>query len=111
MIVVDERNDFNRQTRAYAEYRAFSTLVGRDEVVGDVKVTLTRGPADGTEFEGNVACTIAVEMAGDFVEVQAVARHAYAAIDRAVAVLRRTPPIGSDTHGHSRSTRADCESA
>ncbi len=92
LIVRDKHKQFNRQTHAYAEYRAFSSLVGSERRVSDVTVTLTRGPVDGTEDDGTVVCTIAITMASDEVaEVQAVAPHAYAAIDRAVSLIRHTP--------------------
>lgn len=94
LSVRDERHQFNQQTHAYAEYRAFSSLVHADFPVDDVTVTLTRGPGnDEADHEGRIACTIAVRMAsGDVVEARAVARHAYAAIDRAVSLIRRRSP-------------------
>ena len=61
-------------------------------------ITLARGPADGSEDDGTVVCTIAITMAsGEVAEAQAVAAHAYAAIDRAVSLIRHTPSIANGT--------------
>ena len=103
LIVHDERKQFDQQTRAYAEYRAFSSLVGSDGPVGDVTVTLTRGPADGSDADATVVCTITVTTAsGEVTEVQAVARHACAAIDRAGSLIRQTQPTASGTQTRTR---------
>jgi len=97
LIVRDKHKQFNQQTHAYAEYRTFSSLVGSDGHVGDVTITLVRGPADGTEANGPIVCTIAATMAtGEVAKVEAMAAHAYAAIDRAVSLIRHSP---ISTHG------------
>jgi ribosome-associated translation inhibitor RaiA len=91
LIVEDQRKRFDQQTHAYAEYRAFSNLVGNDKSVGDVTVTLAHEPADGSDVDAMVVCTIVVKMpSGDVTEVQGAARHAYAAIDKAVSLIRQT---------------------
>jgi hypothetical protein len=103
LIVRDEHKQFNQQTHAYAEYRAFSSLVGNDSPVRDVMVTLTRGPADGSDDDAMVVCTIAVRtMSGDVTDVQAVGRHAYAAIDRAVSRIRQAQLTASGTQARTR---------
>jgi hypothetical protein len=90
-IVRDEHKQFSPQTRAYAEYRAFSSLVGSEAPVRDVTVTLARAPAEGSDDDGMAVCTVAVRIAsGEVTEVQAVARHPYAAIDQAVSLIRQT---------------------
>jgi ribosome-associated translation inhibitor RaiA len=90
LIVKDERGDFGPQTHAYAEYRAFSGLVICDGPAEAVTVTLARRAADAAEDEGTVVCTIRAEMAsGEVVKARAVARHAYAAIDGAVSLVRQ----------------------
>jgi hypothetical protein len=110
LIVRDERNQFNLQTRAYAECRAFSSLVGNEGPVGDVTVTLTRGPADSCDDDAMVICTIAAVAPGEVTEVQAVGRHAYAAIDRAVSLIRQTQRTPSGTPVRVRIAAPDCES-
>lgn len=94
LLVHDERNIFSEQTRAYAEYRAFSGLIGSDEDVAHVLVTLRHRARDDARGDDPVVCTIAVaRRSGGTEQVHAVARHAYAAIDRAVALIGRTSPL------------------
>jgi hypothetical protein len=70
---------FGRQTRAYAEYRVFSSLAPFSDVVRDAAVSLTpagAGPA--------VLCSVVVGFdAGVPVSVTEQGRHAYDAINRA----------------------------
>ena len=95
--VQDEGSRFNQQTHAYAEYRAFANLVGCDRSVGDVTITLAREPADGGDDDAMVVCTIALRVpSGEVTEVQGVARHACAAIDKAVSLIRRTQPTANE---------------
>lgn len=80
---------FSTQTRAYAEYRVFSSLA-RFSDVRDVKVSLS-APAAGA---GTVVCAVAIVVEpGTRARVSARGRHAYDAIDRAAEragdVLRR----------------------
>ena len=42
LTILDERQDFTRQTHAYAEYRAFAGLADREAPIEDVTVTLAR---------------------------------------------------------------------
>ena len=97
--VQDQGSRFNQQTHAYAEYRAFLNLAGCD-AVSDVTITLAREPADKSDDDAMVVCTIALTVpSGDITEVQGVAHHVYAAIDKAVSLIRRTQPTASGTAG------------
>src|SRR5918992_3808373 len=71
---------FGRQTRAYAEYRVFSSLARFSEVVQDATVSLTPPAREGRD----VVCRVAVTSTrGAQVRVSARGRHAYDAINRA----------------------------
>src|ERR687890_390039 len=72
---------FGRQTRAYAEYRIFSSLARFSEVVRDVDVSLTVT----VPIPGRVArCTVVLTVAdGSRLHVRAGGRHVYDAINRA----------------------------
>jgi hypothetical protein len=112
LIVEDDAKQFDQQTRAYAEYRAFSSLMGDDDSIEDVTLTLARRSAEASEDDGRVACTIAVRLgSGAVAEARAVARHAYAAIDGAVSLVRRSLPIAAGTPIGARSVSASRESA
>ena len=77
--VTDISRTFGRQTRAYAEYRIFSSLAAFSNVVRQVTVSLTAG-ATGHSME----CSVLVGLqAGVPVQVTARGRHAYDAINRA----------------------------
>ena len=92
LTVHDERRLFNQQTHAYAEYRAFSRLADRADPIDEVAVMLTRGPADEAHPDGPVVCRVAVTLrSGEGAAAQAVAGHAYAAIDGAVSLVRQIP--------------------
>jgi hypothetical protein len=75
--VTDIARTFGRQTRAYAEYRIFSSLAGVSGV-REAAVSLTPAPGSHT-----VLCSVVVgfEM-GMPVRVTARGRHAYDAINR-----------------------------
>lgn len=91
LTIHDEREDFTRQTHAYAEYRAFSGLADREAPIEDVTVTLARRGGGEADI-GSVVCTIAVTLGtGEGAAVRAVAGHAYAAIDNAVSLMRQVP--------------------
>ena len=69
---------FGRQTRAYAEYRIFSSLAQFSEVVRQAKVSLA--PAARGR---SVVCSVLVDIeTGVPVRVTARGRHAYDAINR-----------------------------
>ena len=76
--VTDIARTFGRQTRAYAEYRIFSSLARFSDVVREAVVSLT--PADRGHA---VTCSVVVGFeAGTPVVVTARGRHAYDAINR-----------------------------
>lgn len=112
LTVRDEEKQFDRQTHAYAEYRVFSTLASDGSSHRAVTVTLTR--MDGTGSRYPVQCTVAVTMScGDVARVRAPARHPYAAIDRAAALIgkavqrRRAQSVTLSTPGVSRAGQGD----
>src|SRR5687768_13881167 len=87
--VTDIARTFGRQTRAYAEYRIFSSLARFSDVVHEAAVSLTRTTSGHT-----VRCSVAVSFEmGRTVCVTARGRHPYDAIsrvaDRIGPVLRR----------------------
>jgi hypothetical protein len=80
--VADISRTFGRQTRAYAEYRIFSSLAAFSNVVRDVTVSLT------SVKSRSVVCSVWVGLDADApVHVTARGRHAYDAINRAAARL------------------------
>jgi hypothetical protein len=86
LTVQDVKCDFDRQTHAYAEYRAFATLAGRADPIEDVTVTLARRGLEAEEAQ--VSCAIAVRLrSGEVVGAEACAGRPYAAIDRAVRLV------------------------
>ena len=77
---------FGRQTRAYAEYRVFSSLAGFSDVVREAAVSLT--PAARGR---SVVCSVTVDVEkGAPVRVTARGHHAYDAINRVAARLAPT---------------------
>ncbi len=109
LTVRDEPGHFDQQTHAYAEFRAFSSIIGSEVPVEDVTVTLSRGPASDDD---RVVCTIAVTMtSGAVAEARAVACPACAAIDRAVALLRRIQSPATGDSAVARSAPGERESA
>ncbi len=80
IAVTDIGRAFGRQTRAYAEYRVFSSLARLSDVVQDATVSLT----PPTVTEPSVVCDVSVTVQqGTQVRVTARGRHAYDAINRA----------------------------
>lgn len=78
IAVTDISRTFGRQTRAYAEFRMFSSLAAFSTVVSEVTVSLT-SPARGR----SVVCSVLVRLdTGVSVRVSARGRHAYDAINR-----------------------------
>ena len=76
--VTDISRTFGRQTRAYAEYRIFSSLAAFSNVVHEVTVSLTSGARSRS-----VVCSVLVGLETDVpVHVTASGRHAYDAINR-----------------------------
>lgn len=76
---------FDDQTRAYAEYRVFSSLAPLSDSVRSATITLAlEEPGGGRTRSGLVVCTVAI--AGDTgfsAEVSARGRHPCEAVDRA----------------------------
>jgi hypothetical protein len=76
--VTDIARTFGRQTRAYAEYRIFSSLAPFDGVVREAAVSLTSA-ARGR----SVVCAVLVGVrTGTTLRVSARGRHAYEAVNR-----------------------------
>ncbi len=69
---------FGRQTRAYAEYRAFSSLARFSHIVDGATVMLSRAARQ------TMLCVVTVALAnGRRVRIQSRGRHPYDAINRA----------------------------
>ena len=77
--VTDSGGTFSRQTRAYAEYRVFSSVARFGDVVREAAVSLTSRRAHGAARCGVV---LTVDDGGRL-RVSARGRHAYDAINRA----------------------------
>ena len=75
---------FGRQTKAYAEYRIFSSVAGFGDVVKTAGVSLTsRRPG------GAAGCVVSLTLDnGTRLRVRANGRHIYAAINRAAERIR-----------------------
>jgi ribosome-associated translation inhibitor RaiA len=70
---------FGRQTRAYAEYRIFSSVARFSDVVREAGVSLTSGREDGA-----ARCVVSLVVnEGGRLRVSARGRHVYDAINRA----------------------------
>jgi hypothetical protein len=90
--VSDITRTFGRQTRAYAEYRIFSSLARFSDVVRDAAVSLTPAAKGDT-----VVCSVLIAFDGGIpIRVTARGRHAYDAINR---VAYR---IGPAVHRHTQ---------
>jgi ribosome-associated translation inhibitor RaiA len=80
IVVIDLGAGFGGQTRAYAEYRVFTSLARFGDHVDEARVSLTPPPIEGQP----PVCRVAVATAGGRVlRVSARGRHVYEAIDRA----------------------------
>jgi hypothetical protein len=79
--VTDIGSRFGRQTRAYAEYRIFSSVARFSHVVDEAGVSLTSREAGGAAH-----CVVSLTGTdGARFEVSARGRHVYDAINRAAA--------------------------
>lgn len=95
--VTDIGRTFGRQTRAYAEYRMFSSLAPFSDVVHAAEVTLTQAARGGS-----VVCAVTVGIeTGAPVRITARGRHAYDAINRVAD--RLAPALRRQAHGASPS--------
>jgi ribosome-associated translation inhibitor RaiA len=75
---------FGRQTRAYAEYRVFSSLARFSHVVLDATVYLRPPTVKGR----SVVCRVSVTVeGGSCLQVTARGRHPYDAINRAADLI------------------------
>ena len=95
IAVTDVGRMFGRQTRAYAEYRIFSSLARFSRVVHDVDVALT---STSLTHGSEALCVVGVTVGdGSRLQVRARGRHAYDAINRAAGrigdALRRHTDI------------------
>src|SRR5688572_1780089 len=82
---------FARQTRAYAEYRIFSSVARFSHVVHEARVLLTSKRAGGA-----ATCVVSLSVNGeDRLRVSAKGRHVYDAINRAAE------RIGAELHRYS----------
>ena len=97
----DIARTFGRQTRAYAEYRIFSSLARFSDVVREAAVSLV--PAGRGH---SVACSVVVgfEM-GSPLRVTARGRHAYDAINR--VAHRIGPAVRRHTHAALQSSESN----
>jgi ribosome-associated translation inhibitor RaiA len=89
IAVTDVGRAFGRQTRAYAEYRVFSSLARFGEVVHEADVSLAPLARDGSAARCYVAVTL---QDGRRMRVSAKGRHVYDAINR--AALRISDGVG-----------------
>ena len=72
---------FSRQTKAYAEYRVFSSVARYSDVVDEVRVSLTSRRSGGA-----ARCAVSLTAKDErHLRVSAGGRHVYDAINRAAA--------------------------
>jgi ribosome-associated translation inhibitor RaiA len=99
IAVTDVSRTFGRQTRAYAEYRIFSSLAAFSNDVREVTVSLTAGPRSHS-----VVCSVFVRLETHApVHLSVRGRHAYDAINRAADQLG--PALRRSAHMAVRSIR------
>ena len=80
IAVTDVGRTFGRQTRAYAEYRIFSSLARFSGIVCDATLSLTPSPAG----RHTVRCRVTVSLGhGSDLCISAQGEHAYDAINKA----------------------------
>jgi ribosome-associated translation inhibitor RaiA len=85
--VLDHDHDFPEQTRAYAEYRIFSSLAHLSDVVTRAHVTLSTADTG----RRSVLCTVEINADGlPPARIRARGDHAYDAINRAAGRLSAT---------------------
>lgn len=71
----------NPQTRAYAEYRVFSTLARHADQIDAVRVVVAAAPPGASD---DAVCVIEVDLrSGDAVRAKERASHSYSAVDSA----------------------------
>ncbi len=87
IVVTSQAAALEDQTRAYAEYKVFSSLAPRAREIDRVEVVLAEQSSGhgGAEME----CAVTVDLAdGDSVHAKARASGAYAAIDHAALRIK-----------------------
>jgi ribosome-associated translation inhibitor RaiA len=94
IVVTEVGRSFGGQTRAYAEYRIFSSLVRFSDVVREADIRLTPQAADGCTAGCRVSVTVE---GGHCLCVSGLGAHVYGAIDQATqrlgdALRRHTGP-------------------
>ena len=91
--VTDMECTFGRQTRAYAEYRIFSSVARFSHVVNEARISL-RSRRGG----GAARCVVSLTVdEGGRLRVSAGGRHVYDAINRAAARISEALRRHSDT--------------
>jgi hypothetical protein len=110
--VHDAGNHFDHQTRAYAEYRVFSTLAALSDVVHEVGVGLARADAARPSSSADVfVCRVSIRLrTGEHMDVASHARHPYQAIDRAARQLATVVGSHIDAAAESASSNSGGES-
>lgn len=99
---------FDDQTRAYAEYRVFSTLAPLADVVEQVGISLVRAAAarETSTARDVYACSVSITLrSGRQLGVASLARHAYMAIDcaaRDIATVANAHAAVADAAASSR---------
>jgi ribosome-associated translation inhibitor RaiA len=92
--VTDIGCSFGRQTRAYAEYRIFSSLARFSDVIQAADISLTSRRAGGA-----ARCVVSLTVNdGGRLRVSAIRRHVYDAINRAAT------RIGEEVRRHTEVT-------
>jgi ribosomal subunit interface protein len=86
IAVSSENITLDEQTRAYTEYRVFSSLAPFARHIDHVEVVLSEHPADSNGDE--TACNVTVDLTPKGrVGVRSCALRAYSAIDRAASKI------------------------
>ena len=101
--VTDIARAFGRQTRAYAEYRVFSSLARFSDVAREAAVSV----APAARGHGVVCSVVVCVEAGMPVRVTARGRHAYDAINR--VAHRIGPALRRHTHAALPSSESNAK--
>ena len=112
--VYDLCRQFDRQTRAYAEYRVFFGLTTASAASTTVSVILGREPGNAASGGQNAVCAIQLTtFKGETLEVSATGHHPYPAIDRATKLMQaKLQDHCSDRRGkHRRRSAAETAAA
>jgi ribosome-associated translation inhibitor RaiA len=97
--VHDTGNQFDEQTRAYAEYRVFSTLATLADSVHEIGVGLARAADAASTPRDVVVCSVSIRLrSGRQMDVASHAQHPYEAIDRAARQIATVLNSRQDAH-------------